>query len=324
MYYQWAPYVPVAERRRQAAAEMAKLKKTGHAVSPVVIQGRAIASTVWGKAWCANLEGYSDFANRLPRGRTYVRNGSVVDLQISPGKIAARVSGSSIYTATVAVKPLPAARWQALCADCAGGIDSLVELLQGRFAKGVMERLCRPGDGLFPTPKEISLACSCPDSARLCKHLAAVLYGIGARLDHQPELLFTLRQVVATDLLAHAGKGLEAEPAGERTLAGDDLGALFGLELDPGQAAAPAPAPAPAPPVKKAAEAKPSTRRGGPEQRLRALLDQRGTLTSAEAQASLHLDAATLRPLLKQLVADGHATVTGKTRGTTYHAAGRG
>jgi uncharacterized Zn finger protein len=318
MYYQWAPYVPVAERRRQAAAEMAKLKKKGHAVSPVVIQGRAIATTVWGKAWCANLEGYSDYANRLPRGRTYVRNGSVVDLQIGPGRIEARVSGSSIYTATVTVKPLPAARWQALCADCAGGIDSLVELLQGRFAKGVMERLCRPGDGLFPSPKEITLDCSCPDSAHLCKHLAAVLYGVGSRLDHQPELLFTLRQVAATDLLAHAGKGLAAEPAGARTLAGDDLGALFGLELDPGEAAAPAP------PVKPAAAAKPPTRQGGRGQRLRALLDRRGSFTSAEAQAALRLDAATLRPLLKQLVADGHATVTGKTRGTIYHAAGRG
>lgn len=320
MYHQWAPYVPVAERRRQAAAEMAKLKKKGHAVSPVVIQGRAIATTVWGKAWCANLEGYGDYANRLPRGRTYVRNGSVVDLQISPGRIEARVSGSSIYTATVTVKPLPAARWQALCADCAGGIDSLVELLQGRFAKGVMERLCRPDDGLFPAPKEISLDCSCPDSARLCKHLAAVLYGIGARLDHQPELLFTLRQVAATDLLAHAGKGLEAEPAGARTLAGDDLGALFGLELDPGGAAEPAPAP----PAATATAAKPATREDRREQRLRALLAERGSFTSAEAQTSLRLDAAILRPLLKRLVADGHATVTGRTRGTTYHAAGRG
>ena len=236
MFYGYAPYVPVAERRRQAAAAMARLAKSGHVVSPVVVEGRAIATTVWGKAWCANLEAYSDYANRLPRGRTYVRNGSVVDLQIAPGRIEARVSGSSLYRTSVTVTALPKDRWETLCGACAGGIDSLVELLQGRFATGVMERLCRRGDGLFPTPKEIRLSCSCPDGARMCKHVAAVLYGIGARLDRQPELLFTLRQVTATDLLAKAGSGLVSEvqgPSGDRTLAADEVGALFGLEMEP-------------------------------------------------------------------------------------------
>ena len=176
MFYEWPPYVPVAERRRKAAAEMAKLAKKGQPISPVVVQGRAIAATAWGKAWCANMESYSDYANRLPRGRSYVRNGSVVDLQITPGTVAARVSGSSIYRTTITVKPVPKVRWQQVCADCAGGIDSLVELLQGRFSKGVMDRLCRQGDGLFPVPKDIGFDCSCPDGARMCKHVAAVLY----------------------------------------------------------------------------------------------------------------------------------------------------
>src|SRR6202048_743999 len=93
----WRPYVSVAERRRQAQREMAKLTKKGQTVSPVVIEGRTIVKTFWGKAWCENLERYSDFANRLPRGRTYVRNGSVIDLQITPGEIKAMVSGSEIY-----------------------------------------------------------------------------------------------------------------------------------------------------------------------------------------------------------------------------------
>ena len=157
MYYEygWRPYVTVAERRRKAAREMEKLKKKGHPVSPVVIEGRTIAKTFWGKAWCDNLERYSDFANRLPRGRTYVRNGSVVDLQIGGGEVKAMVSGSEIYKVAVKVTPVSKARWRSICEDCAGAIDSLVELLQGRFSKGVMERICRQGSGLFPSPDEI-------------------------------------------------------------------------------------------------------------------------------------------------------------------------
>src|SRR5258708_27464620 len=127
----WRPYVPVAERRRQAQREMAKLTKKGQTVSPVVIAGRTIVKTFWGKAWCENLERYSDFANRLPRGRTYVRNGSVIDLQIGPGEIKALVSGSDIYKVAVKVAPVSKARWQSICKDCAGAIDSLIERLQG-------------------------------------------------------------------------------------------------------------------------------------------------------------------------------------------------
>src|SRR4051794_13702823 len=188
----WAPYVPVAERRRQAEREMQKLRKTGHPVAPVVIEGRMIASTFWGKAWCDNLEAYRDYENRLPRGRTYVRNGSVIDLQIASGEVRALVNGSELYETTVTIRPLAQPSWRRLCADCAGRIDSLVELLQGRFSKAVMERLCRQDAGLFPRPAEIRFACSCPDHAVMCKHVAAVLYGVGARLDEQPDLLFRL------------------------------------------------------------------------------------------------------------------------------------
>jgi uncharacterized Zn finger protein len=323
MYQQWPPYVPVAERRRKAAAEMAKLSKKGQSVSPVLIVGRAITTTVWGSAWCANMEKYSDYANRLPRGRTYVRNGSVVDLQITPGTVAARVSGSSIYRIKITVKPLAPTVWKKLCTDCAGSIDSLVELLQGRFAKGVMERLCRQGDGLFPVPKDISFDCSCPDGAYMCKHVAAVLYGIGARFDHQPELLFTLRQVAASDLLAKAGSAMSHPSApSERALATDDVGALFGLEMDDGDTPAP-----PAPPVavkteKKAAvkpPAKPSSRPArDPLTRLRTALGKFGSLDNAAARQATGLAAGEVRLLLKQLVADGHARVEGAKRGTRY------
>jgi len=237
MYYNdfgWKPYVTVGERRHMAARAMETLKKKGHPVAPVVIEGRTIAKTFWGKAWCHNLERYSDFANRLPRGRTYLRNGSVVDLQISAGEVKAYVSGSEIYQVAVKVTPVSKKRWRSICADCAGGIDSLVELLQGRFSQGVMERLCRQGSGLFPSPQEIKLSCSCPDWASMCKHVAAVLYGIGARLDQQPELLFKLHKVDEKELIAKASKGLPLGTkalAPEKTLGSEDLSAIFGLEM---------------------------------------------------------------------------------------------
>jgi uncharacterized Zn finger protein len=236
-YWGWKPYVSAAERRRKALKEMAKLAKKGSPVSPVIVDGRAIAKTFWGKAWCENLEHYSDYANRLPRGRTYVRNGSVIDLQISPGEIKALVSGSSIYKVAVKVAPVSKARWQAICTDCAGAIDSLIELLQGRFSKGVMERVCRQKTGLFPSPSEITLSCSCPDWAGMCKHVAAVLYGIGARIDQQPELLFRLHEVDEKELIAGAGKALPLSrkaPAAEKVIAGEDLSALFGLDIAQG------------------------------------------------------------------------------------------
>ena len=206
--YGFRPYLSVAARRAQAVRAVAKLQKKGRTISPVAIEGRKIARTFWGEAWCDNLERYSDYANRLSRGRTYVRNGSVVDLQVAPGSVTALVSGSTMYDVKVTVGPVPRACWNAICKDCSGAIDSLVELLQGRFSNGVMTRLCEQKTGLFPSPKDIHFTCSCPDWASMCKHVAAVLYGIGARLDQQPALLFTLRKVNQQDLIAKAGSDL--------------------------------------------------------------------------------------------------------------------
>ncbi len=259
----WAPYVPVAERRRKAQRELEKRKKQGHAVSPVIIEGRTIAKTFWGKAWCDNLERYSDYENRLPRGRTYVRNGSVVDLQITPGEIHAHVSGSRLYKVALKVTPVAKAHWNSICKDCAGTIDSLVELLQGRLSKGVMERICRQGRGLFPSPAEIRLSCSCPDWADMCKHVAAVLYGVGARFDHQPELLFRLRVVDEKELIAGASKtaplSKQSPPAG-KVLGDEDLSAMFGLDMALDASAGEA-QPAPKPAKKTAAVKKPAAKK---------------------------------------------------------------
>src|SRR5437764_6670116 len=230
-------YVPVAERRAKALAQARKLERRGRKLQPVAIEGKRIASSFWGKAWCDNLESYSDFANRLPRGRTYVRNGSVLDLRIAPGDVEALVRGSEIYRVAVKVSPVAKARWTSICRDCAGTIDSLVELLQGRFSTGVMERICRQQTGLFPAPAEINFSCSCPDWASMCKHVAAVLYGIGARLDEQPELLFRTNQVDEQDLIAKARSGVPLSKGGrlaDKVLGGEGSSELFGVEMAAG------------------------------------------------------------------------------------------
>ena len=238
--YGYRPYVPVARRRQRAAQKLAKLRRAGREVSPVTIEGRKIARTFWGSAWCENLEAYSDYANRLPRGRTYVRNGSVIDLQITRGRISALVSGSDFYQVELRVERLSARSWKRIRSRCAGQIDSLVELLQGRLSGAVMSSVSRRGEGLFPTPREISLDCSCPDWAVMCKHVAAVLYGVGARLDHAPEMLFALRGVDPAEMVADAvGSAVPKRKAARgRVLAAGDLSSVFGVDIASGGAGA--------------------------------------------------------------------------------------
>ncbi|HEX2573306.1 MAG TPA: hypothetical protein VH877_27400 [Polyangia bacterium] len=234
----WGRYVSVAERRAKALRHADKLKKQGRALVPVEIIGNKIATTFWGKAWCDHLESYSDYANRLPRGRTYVRNGSVIDLQIEPGQVKALVMGSSLYDVTVTIQALAADRWQALVGECAGHIGSLVELLQGKLSKGVLGILVDRDRGLFPGPREIGMRCSCPDAAVMCKHVAAVLYGVGKRLDERPELFFTLRRVDQAELIARATDTTrlgQKAPTTNRRLAAADLSSVFGIDLDPGR-----------------------------------------------------------------------------------------
>jgi uncharacterized Zn finger protein len=266
-YMRWKPYVPVVKRRAQAENAATKAKKAKKGYAPVTLSGRTIADTFWGKAWCSNLEAYSDYDNRLPRGRGYVRNGSVVDLKIEPGKVLAKVMGSRLYNVEIDVDPVSAKRWKALAKDSTGSIDSLVALLQGTFSKAMMLRLCQPSTGLFPSPKQIRFTCSCPDWASMCKHVAAVLYGVGARLDTQPDLLFTLRRVDAADLVRQAAEAplnLGQRPTKERVIEEAALSELFGIEL--GQAPA-LPAAAPkkiSTPASKTASLKPAVAKKTP------------------------------------------------------------
>lgn len=235
--FEYREYVPVAQKKAMAVAAAKKLAANEkRAPSPVVIEGRKITKTFWGQAWCDNLEAYRDYANRLPRGATYVRNGSVADLVIGARKIKAIVGGSEVYTVTIEIDSLAKKTWAKLKQDCSSSIDSLFDLLSGKFSNGVMERLTRKDGGLFPSPKEIKLKCSCPDYSDCCKHIAAVMYGVGARLDKQPELLFLLRDVDHQELVTEAvsdGNLEHALSSGSNTLAGADLGAMFGIELEP-------------------------------------------------------------------------------------------
>jgi uncharacterized Zn finger protein len=227
----WAPYVPVAQRRASALRQMEKLRKKGKKIEPVEGVGRAIAETFWGRAWCSHLEKFSDYANRLPRGRTYVRNGSVCHLEIAEGAVDAVVSGSELYDVSLRIKKLPKNKWGDLKGRCTRGIGSLLELLQGRVSESVMQVVTDRDRGLFPHPREIDLDCSCPDYADMCKHVAAVLYGVGARLDDKPELLFQLRGVNPEELVVEGAVRAVAGPKRGRRIAEGDLSEVFGIDL---------------------------------------------------------------------------------------------
>lgn len=249
MSWFYRPYVSVAQRRSMAEKKIKALQKKGRTIEPVTAATPrgSIATSFWGEAWCDHLESYSDFSNRLPRGRSYLRNGSVLHLGIEPGRISALVMGSEMYEQTVNIKPLPAAKWKAIKQRCQGRIGSLVELLQGKISGEIMAIVTDRADGLFPSPKEIDLDCSCPDWADLCKHLAAVLYGVGARLDDAPELLFKLRGVDHNELIQAdpAIPGTAGSKSRRRTIAPASLGDVFGIDLDADPAAEEPPAPAP-------------------------------------------------------------------------------
>jgi len=342
---------------RDAAAAVAKLKKKGDAVEPVAIDGRAIATTFWGKAWCSHLESLSDFENRLPRGRTYVRRGAVVHLTLESGRIVAKVQGSSLYDIEIGVVKLQPRRWSKVVAECTGSIDSLVELLRGRISDNVMRAVTNVETGLFPAAAELRMSCSCPDWAGLCKHLAAVLYGVGARLDARPELLFTLRGVDPSELVeARAAAAISAAKTegkrSRRVLPSSGLADVFGIELERAPAQRAARALAEPPPAKPAA----SKRSAGPKNpshsqapgslaraaaQKRALVPKRNSGSDVARTAALILEFVKSHPgvgveligqrmglstgqlslPLKELLAIGSIVRSGLRRATKYSAA---
>ena len=238
--YGFPEYAPVAEKRRKAQQILDKLKKKNPDISPIIIEGTKLAKTWWGKAWNNNLERYSDYANRIGRGRSYVRHGAILDLQITAGKINALVQGSRAkpYQITIAIQPLAKDTWKKITTACEGKLASLPELMEGKFPKELADIFTAPDQGLFPSPKEISMDCSCPDWATMCKHVAAVLYGVGARLDDSPALFFVLRQVNIDDLISEAIAQKSERLLKKSTLKSSrvideaDISAIFGIDME--------------------------------------------------------------------------------------------
>jgi uncharacterized Zn finger protein len=233
-------YISVAEKKANAARKLKQLRKKDPAVQPIVLEGRAIAKTWWGKSWNLNLERYADYSNRIGRGRSYVRHGAVLDLQISAGQVKSLVQGSRTkpYSVTIKIKGITKAIWETMKAACAGKLDSLPELLHGKFPKALGEVFTAQGRGLFPSPQEISFDCSCPDWAYMCKHVAATLYGIGTRLDDDAGLFFKLRKVKIDDLIQQTLKDQsyklleKAEKMSSGRIAESDLSGMFGIDME--------------------------------------------------------------------------------------------
>ncbi len=264
--YGWAfpPKPTVAERKEKAAKMRKQLEAGGRKLSPVELQGRTIARTFWGKAWCDNIESYRDYEYRLERGRSYVRSGNVIDLQIAEGRVDALVAGSDSTPYKVALRIAAAdpAKWKALVGRALGRISSLLALTQGKVPEELLKDFCDPATGLFPAPREMKLSCSCPDIAGCCKHVAAVLYGIGARLDKAPELFFTLRSIAPKELVAE--EAVETiTSGGPSEIAEDDLGSMFGIDLDTADAGDASPA-SPTPPAPPSPEPPAKRKRGRP------------------------------------------------------------
>lgn len=239
-YWGYPRYVSVAEKKAKAAGNLAKLRKKNPELQPIIIEGAAIAKTWWGKSWNLNLERYADYSNRIGRGRSYVRHGAVLDLQIRPGQVKALVQGTRLkpYTVIIQIREITKNIWQKIKAACAGKLDSLPELLDGKFPKDLGEIFTTQGQGLFPSPHEIEFNCSCPDWAYMCKHVAATLYGIGSRLDVSPSLFFELRKVNVDDLIQQAVKDQsrrllkKAGKTSARMIAEPDLAGLFGIDME--------------------------------------------------------------------------------------------
>ena len=236
MRWGYRPYVSVAKRREQALKKMAKLRKKGMQIFPVATAGgRKIATTFWGKSWCNHIESFSDYDNRLPRGRTYVRNGSVCHLEINEQQVKAIVSGGALYNVTITINPIDNTKWQAIKKTCQGKVHSVLDLLSGKLSEGVMDVVCHQTDGLFPLAKEIKLACDCPDWATMCKHVAAVLYGVGTRLDSEPKELFKLRAVDYEEMIdiSQAVADITTEPKGKgKRLSASDVANIFDFEIN--------------------------------------------------------------------------------------------
>lgn len=233
-------YVPVAEKYAKVQKKLQQLKKKDPNITPLILQGSKLVRTWWGMAWNKNLENYADYSNRISRGRSYIKNGCVLDFKINPGEVTSLVQGTMLqpYEVTIKIKPLSQDAWTEIKKQCEGKIESLQELIEGRFPKELDEVFTAKGKGLFPSPTEIKFGCNCLDWASMCKHVAATLYGVGVKLDDDPKLFFLLRQVEMDDLITQAVRDKsqhllkKAEKKTSRVIDDLDAAKMFGIDMD--------------------------------------------------------------------------------------------
>ena len=233
-WYSHKPYVSAAQRKARVKREVDKRQKKGESLAPVQVEGLKMGETFWGQSWCKHIESFGEIGKRLPRGKTFVRNDSIIDMQIRQGLITAMVMESELYSIRIRITPLSSLQWQKIKRKTAGQIGSMLELLQGRLSDSVMQSVTSSSDGLFPKAGQLSMDCSCPDDAQMCQHLAAVLYGVGCRLDEEPDLLFKLRGVDHRELINEAttAAGNATVVGNRKVIAADDLSMVFGIEID--------------------------------------------------------------------------------------------
>jgi uncharacterized Zn finger protein len=336
---------------------MARTKKTkpARAYEPVSAQGRNLASTWWGKAWNSNLESYSDYSNRIPRGRSYLRQGAVIDLHIEGGEVSALVQGRkrAPYRVSIRIDTLEEKRWKRISEKCGRRVENLEALVSGSFPADLSELFSQKGEGLFPAPDEIAFSCSCPDWAYMCKHVAASLYGIGARLDSDPLLFFKLRGIDVSELLAESIDRKVEEVLGNsdvgssRMISDDEAAALFGVAFDPGSSAAPdrrpekkEDAPAKGAPAESGADRRPEKKEDAPAksapaesgadrksgkipygQACQTILDhlaKNKKITTPVAAELLRVPDSQARSLLNRMAKNRILKVVGKTKGRYY------
>ncbi len=234
--YDFYEYIPVGQKKLNAQKQIEKLRKKNPDISPVIIEGSKIATKWWGISWNKNLENYADYSNRIDRGRSYVKNGFVIDLKIYPGIVEALVMGSSNtpYKVRVDIEVMSQRDWNRVVSACSNKISNLDELISGKFPIELQE-LFTMKNGLFPSSSEIDFSCSCPDWASMCKHVSAVLFAIGAKFDEDPLLFFKLRGIDFEYLIKKSvdeklkNMMKNSEQKSKRVIEDEDIDDIFGL-----------------------------------------------------------------------------------------------
>jgi len=173
--------------------------------------------TWWSRRFIGVLESFG-VGSRLERGRDYARTGQVVELDVEPGIVLAKVQGTRYtpYRVRIRAKLLSDHQWRRAERALAAQALPLAHLLAGLMPPDVEELLGACNLTLFPASyDDLKASCTCPDAENPCKHIAAVYYLLAERFDADPFLIFTWRGRTQEELLAglRARRGRSRKPA---------------------------------------------------------------------------------------------------------------